>query len=98
MTPIHLCSREERLSRALFVLECLAMTHMDLGPPPEDGEPEGLAELVYEIAHSATGRCCNGGRQTAEGGWLRKVEELEREMLESHIGDPEEALKRTPKY
>lgn len=86
LKPIRECDREQRLERALLLIDALVSLQC---PPPE----EKLLNTIYEIAHAAHGRCC----ETAEG-WLKTIDELEVEFKKNNVMDMTESLARPARY
>lgn len=85
MKPITECSREERLERALLVIEAMFC-----------GDEEDERSLkVYMIAHAATGRCCRGGDLED---WLQLIEKSEKEAADNNIMHVDRIFEKAIKY
>ena len=80
MNSIKEASREERLERALLVLEGLTFLQDDFDENP-------FVSTVYTVAHGATARCCNTFG-------TKKIEELEALLQEKKVMDVEKVLGR----
>lgn len=87
MTPIKECSREERLERALLVIESMFCG--------DDMEGDERASTVYMIAHAATGRCCQGG---TNGNWLQLIEKCEKMAADNNIMHVDRVFKKAIRY
>ena len=86
MTPINECSREERLERALLVIESMFSG--------DDMEEDERFSMVYMVAHAATGRCCRGGQED----WLKLIEKCEKEAADNNIMHVDRVFEKAIKY
>ncbi len=83
MKSVKDCCREERLERALLVIEGIASS---------EGEISGeLASDIYAIAHGATGRCCEGGDGSP---FIDRIDKHQAELKKHKIMDVDRAIKR----
>jgi len=89
MTPIRECSSNERMLRALRVLEGLTYFLDDIMETEPKTPVEHFVHNVYMIAHSAAGKC----KTCRKGDWLDKIEEYEKMLKEVNIMDVEKELK-----
>jgi hypothetical protein len=71
--PLRECSREERLMRALLVIEGLTI---------EASDNDKRAAAVYRVAHTASGHCKNPHED-----WQAEWEQLEKELKSAGVVD-----------
>lgn len=91
MKPIQKCSWEERLERALLVIEGLAMHDVDL---MEIAYLRKVMEQIYMVAHAGSGKCCEGGNGNP---WLSKIDEIAKSLQENGFIDVEKIDRRDVK-
>lgn len=71
MKPTRECDQNERMLRALLVLDALALANdwlADRNPSNDSGRRQATEEFVhkvYAIAHMAHGKCCPGSERQA---------------------------------
>lgn len=92
MRSIYECSREERLERALLVIEGLVLNLDHYGEKNAEGNYI-LNEMgyIYSISHAASGRCCS------KTGGLEYIEQFERDFKTAKIYDIEKQLAKPVK-
>ena len=89
MKPIRECDRQERMLRALLVLEGLASCQEDIMNKMPETPLEHFVHDVYAIAHAASGKCCEGGSEN----WLDKIDASADILKKAGMMDLEEILR-----
>jgi hypothetical protein len=95
MTPIKEMSAEDRMRRALLVIEGLATDMNDVDSYSLLKSLRKIVGDVYAIAHAASGLCCTGGSFDQ---FYKVQEDAEKFLKDANIVDVAEAMKRKPKY
>ena len=91
MTPIKDMTTEDRMTRALLVIEGLTLEH-DLA---DKKTLKKIARDVYRIAHAATGKCCTGG---VFDQFYKVQEDAEKFLKDANIMDVAKTMKKPAKY